>query len=490
MKRLMALLMALVMVSSCLFGCGQQAGETEAETTKAAESTAAQENNDTTEAATEAPTEDKEWFGTEDGQTVTLRLWGGVQPEYGYDELCANFNEEYKDKGVEVEYVRFVNNSEGNLQLETYLMGGGEVDIFMGYNSSTFRNRVESNLILDITDRLKEYGFDLAAELGEVNATPYFLDGGKIYGFPTKYENNRWMLINVDMFEAAGVEIPYEGWTYEEFEAAMEKLTTGEGQDKVYGVCWALKQTFAAAKGVAGSVLGSYATYKDDSVSAVSYDDPVWKAGLELIKTSMDNGWGIPYEDEVSENMTVANTFLTGKCAASLCISQMRLVMDTVNYSHDFTTALVPAPVPGEEYMTDEYKYHSNMSGDGDIISIAANCPYPDAAFEFIMWYVTGGMAPLAKGGRIPLWNGIDQDMVVGMVMENAGDTIDEQSLRSYLSIDKTKTAESLISGVDTEISTVYKEEVEGYLYGQQSIDEAISSIVERCNQLLADSAK
>lgn len=46
------------------------------------------------------PQNPKEWYGTEDGKTITLHFWGGVQPEYGYDDLCANFNEEYKDKGL------------------------------------------------------------------------------------------------------------------------------------------------------------------------------------------------------------------------------------------------------------------------------------------------------------------------------------------------------------------------------------------------------
>lgn len=38
-----------------------------------------------------------------------------------------------------MEYNRYVNNSDGNLQLETYLMAGedGGVDVFIGYGSKT-----------------------------------------------------------------------------------------------------------------------------------------------------------------------------------------------------------------------------------------------------------------------------------------------------------------------------------------------------------------
>ena len=39
-------------------------------------------------------------------ETITLRLWGGVQPEYGYAALVDNFNAEFKDKGIQLEYVR------------------------------------------------------------------------------------------------------------------------------------------------------------------------------------------------------------------------------------------------------------------------------------------------------------------------------------------------------------------------------------------------
>jgi multiple sugar transport system substrate-binding protein len=184
--------------------------------------------------------------------------------------------------------------------------------------------------------------------------------------------------------------------------------------------------------------------------------------------------------------MTVANTFLAGKCAISMNISQMRLVMDQENYPHDFTTALVPGPVPND-YYTDEYKYHSNTSGAGDLICIAAQTEYPDAAFEFCMWYLTGGMAPLAKGGRIPLWTGFDQDLIVEMIKENAGDSIDEQSLRNYLSIDNTKSVASPSLWANSEIATVYKEEVEALCYNQQSVDDTISNICTRANQLIAD---
>ena len=486
MKKVLAMILALIMVVGCLSGCGEKITPTDApKETDAPKMTDAPKA--TEGSAQETQPEEKEWFGTEDGKTITLRFWGGVQPEYGYDEVVATFNEQYKDKGVRAEYIRYVNDTQGNLQLETYLMGGGEIDVFMGYGGRTkLDNRVDSGLVLDMSDMLKAEGFDLVEELGDANMSTYHYEDGSVYGFPTKYENGKWLLINVDMFKAAGVEIPYDGWTYSEFLTAIEKLTTGEGQDKVYGVSWNQKQYRGGIKSMLGSVLDEYSTFANVEGSEVNYAHPVWKAGLEMVKTSLDNGWAIPIEDEISEGMSVANTFLAGKCAISACISQMRLVMDTATYGHEFTTALVPGPVPDDaEYQTEYYRTHANTTGAGDLLCIAANTEYPEACFEFAMWYVQGGMSPLVKGGRIPLWTGLDKALVTEVLTENAGDAIDLESMTKYLSIDNTKGKNVIKGYANSEISDVWIEEFEAMCYGRQSVDETIAKMISRSNDLI-----
>ncbi|MCI9362066.1 MAG: extracellular solute-binding protein [Hungatella sp.] len=485
MKKTLAWLMAVLVTVGNLWGCSSNNGKASQATTATLESSSSESE---TAALSEnlSEGEEKEWFGTENGETVTLHFWGGVQPEYGYDEMVRNFNEEYKDKGIQVEYHRYVSDSTGNLQLETYLMGGSEVDVFIGYGVAYMKKRVESNLLYNMADKLKEYQFDLGEELGKETVKAYTFEDGGIYGFPTKYENQRWLMVNVDMFEKAGIPVPYDGWNYDEFLTAIEKLTYGEGQDKVYGMFWAMKQGFRMHKSLFGSPLGKYIVYKNDQGTEVNYDDPVYGEGLEVLKKSMDQGWAFSIEDEYSENLTVANTFLEGKCAVSMNISQMRLVMDQETYPHDFVTALVPGPV-AMEYDTDEYRYHSNNLGTGDQICIAANTPYPDAAFEFVMWYTKKGMVSLAKGGRFPLWKGFDQDSCVAELMNNANGTIDEQSLRNYVSIDKSKGITELTLYASAEIETVYKEEEEAMCYGRQSVEEALENICIRSNKLIAD---
>ena len=46
--------------------------------------------------------------------------------------------------------------------------------------------------------------------------------------------------VNTKMFQDAGIEIPYDGWTWDEFRSIAKLLTTGEGDSKVYGFATSL----------------------------------------------------------------------------------------------------------------------------------------------------------------------------------------------------------------------------------------------------------
>ena len=62
---------------------------------------------------------------------VKLVFWGAIPPESGPQKLI----EDYKliEPDVTVEYVRYLNNDQGNIKLDTALMAGEEIDIFTSY---------------------------------------------------------------------------------------------------------------------------------------------------------------------------------------------------------------------------------------------------------------------------------------------------------------------------------------------------------------------
>jgi multiple sugar transport system substrate-binding protein len=142
---------------------------------------------------------------------VTLRLWGGVPPEAGPQESCDLFNKEYKDRGIQVEYERFVNDETGNLKLETNLLSGTGIDLYISYASDQLEKRASGDMALDLSEFMKEDDFDLESYVGDM-AKAYYVDG-KPYSLPTK-SDKYGIVINKDMFDKAGIEVPKD-WTFE-----------------------------------------------------------------------------------------------------------------------------------------------------------------------------------------------------------------------------------------------------------------------------------
>lgn len=470
-KKLIALILSMLMLLSLLAGCGGK-------------------DSGSQDAAPVDPdrdyANDPNWFGTDDGQPVTLRFWCGIQPEYGYQQMVDNFNAEYADKGVQVEYNRYVNNADGNLQLETYLMGGEGVDVFIGYgNKNKLMDRADGGMLYDYSEYLDSIGFDVAKELGENSAVEYVMEDGAVWGLPTKFDNNGYMMINANAFQDAGLEVPYQGWTFEEFKAACEKLTSGEGMEKKYGICWGFDFSPNSSLEYVSSVLGNNTYFTDASMQETNLTDPVWVEGVQLIKDTIDNGWATSLQDDVADKMAVQTMFLTEKCAMFAIHSQLRLAMDTENYPHDFTTALVPFPVPSEEYS--DYMDQAGRSYSGDFISVASSCKNKEAACEFVRWYIQGGMNPIIMSARYPLWTGNNIQDILDIVEEQSNGTLDLVSLEYLFGADRGGLKEaSYVNEHSSEIKDIVWEEVQNFLYGRtSSAQEAMTIAKERADALL-----
>jgi multiple sugar transport system substrate-binding protein len=430
---------------------------------------------------------DPNWFGTDDGRTVTLNFWCGIQPEYGYAQMVDNFNREYADRGVQVEFNKYSNNTDGNTQLETYLVTNSFVDVFIGYGSrDRLFNRGEAGMLYDYGGYLDSVGFDVANELGANTAQEYVREDGTVWGLPTKFDNKGWIMVNADAFRAAGVEIPYGGWTYDEFKDACRRLRENAG---VYAMCWGFDFNYASKLGYISSVLGKNDYFTDETMTETNLDHPVWIKGLQLIHDTMEAGWAVPLADDLAEKMTVQSEFLTGKCAMFGIYSQLRLAMDTATYPHDFVTAMVPFPVPDESYAA--YKDQANQSYSGDFISIASGCANKKAACEFVRWYIQGGMNPIILAARYPLWNGSDTQEILNVLSTYAAGTVDPESLTHLFKADRSAfTGASYVSGHDEDIKNIVWEEWQKYLSGEiASAKAAMERAKIRADEILSESS-
>ena len=437
-KQLASLLLSTAMAASLLCACGAPA-----ETTTTGETA-----------------------GTEgSGETITLHMWGGVPAESGPQAACDAFNEAYKDKGIQVEYERFVNDDTGNVKLETNLMGGSEIDLYMTYTMAQLTKRAEGNMALDLTELCERDGFVLTDYLGEL-ANSYNING-KPYSLPCTLDQYG-MVLNKDMFDAAGIEIPTE-WTYDEFLDVCKQLTHGEGADKVYGVYWNSQQDMMQyAQYLISQTLGGDNMYTADG-TATNFTDPVWEETISLISTTMNEGYAPTHADSVTEKLSQESMFLGGKTAMTIGPWMVRNIKDTATYPHDFVTAFAPYPV------IEEGQRNYTQGGYGDFLCINPRSEHIDAAWEFAKWYLTEGGIYLAAGGRVPAANTYDLEAVTTEFLSGAEDLFDAESLQRVLIEPHDNYAAPSITTKSNELSDIANQQLEAIYTNQVSVADGLA---------------
>ncbi len=461
MKKVWALVLTTAMALSVLSGCS---GSQKPDATTASGSQEQKTEGEKTEAA-----------GNSEKETVTLRMWGGVPAEAGPQAACDNFNELYKDKGIQVEYERFVNDDTGNLKLETNLLSGTGVDLYMTYATDVLAKRAGGNMALDLTDLMARDGFDLKQYFGNM-AEAYFVDG-KPYSIPTKLDQYG-IVINKDMFDEAGIEIPTD-WTYEEFAETARKLTHGEGQDKVYGMFWNSQQDLSYVFGyLVAQTNGGDPMYLSETET--SFTDPVVVKSVDLINSMMNVDKTSPtHTDSVTQKLSQEGMFLTGKTAMTVGPWMVRSIKDTATYPHDFTTAFAPYPV------VEKGQRNYTQGGYGDHLCINPKSENIDAAWEFAKWYATEGMIPVVEGGRVPAANTYNPEEVAKAFLNGAEDHIDLDSAMKILITPADNYAVPSITNHIAEVKKVATEELEKIFIGQQTVEEGMAKAKERADALL-----
>lgn len=413
------------------------------------------------------------------GQTVTLRIWGGVPPEAGPQKAVDNFNKAFKDKGVQAEYERFVNDDTGNLKLETNLMAGSGIDVYMTYTTSYLQKRASGNMALDLSSLAKRDNFDITKYFGDMAKAYYIND--KPYCIPTKVDQYG-IVVNKTMFDQAGIAVPTD-WTYDEFRETAKKLTKGEGQNKVYGMFWNTQQDLMSPFiYLSVQTIGGDPLYKAGGKEA-NLTDPVNVKSVELLNNMMNVDKSAPtHTDSVTQKLSQEGMFLTGKCAMTVGPWMVRSIKDTKQYPHDFVTAFAPYPVAEK----DGRKY--TQGGYGDLLCINPKSQNIDAAWEYVKWYSTEGMLPVVEGGRVPASNTFKTEDVVKAYVSGSEKLFDAASTENVLIKHASSYAVPSVTTKLPEITKIVQEELESIFTGKKTVQAGLESAQQRANQQLSSS--
>lgn len=449
MKKAIACFLAAILILSCMAGCSK------------AETPAPENTAGTNAPATDVVPEKKE--------VVHLQWWGAVAEESGPQEVVDSFNATHTD--IQVEYVRYTNDDAGNTKLDMSLMASGDADLFISYNDTYLQKRIDAGNTLPLNDLMAAAGIDAVEAFGE--GVEAYLRDGKYYMLPTCVSND-CILYNKQMFDDAGVPYPTVGWTYEEFLAAAEALTT----DEVYGYyypAWGAQPATDFAK----RVLGNNWMYKEDG-SGVNIDNDILRASFEGYMYRVERGIEVDFVDNSTQKMTPQDMLLQGKAAMVYGNWIVRYVNDTETYPHDFVVGFATVPT------LDGSQKELYTSSYGDYMSINSKSAHPEEAMEFLKWYIEGGMAPMAKYGRIPGYSGFDRDSVVELAFGEHADLYDMNEAKNvFLALFDVSVR--TITTASSEIDTVLNEEFQKAFAGEQTVDEAIAKAQERAQVQFED---
>lgn len=408
---------------------------------------------------------------------VTLKVWGGVPEENGPGKLIAEF--EALNPNIKIEYNRFVNDDQGNLRLDTALIAGGQVDVFFTYRNDVLVRRAESANALSLSQIAQKEGFDLQKEFGDLS---YATVGGEIYALPTN-KGPQFFMVNKDMFDAAGIPLP-TSWTMDEFRDIARRLSSGSGQNRVYGVMfpnWPQLHILGAQ-----SALGPNSFINEQTMtSAITH--PYFRKAIELRKImAYEDRSEIPYVEVVSQNLSDATEFLTGRVAMIYTGTwRIRNVNDLVAYPHDFITAFVPY------YSIDAQSDKLYNEGSlGDWAMIAKGTRHADAAWKFIKYWATEGADPMVQlGGKIPAWTQYPAEKVTKtMLGENPEKLFDVESFERVIlnaPFYSYQPTNPVAVKIYNDVRRSLQEEVELYFINRQSLDQTISALDRRINDLI-----
>lgn len=241
------------------------------------------EAGDTPESTPAAPAVETETPGdTAEKVKISFMGWGNDSEVATFQAMIDQYEEAYGN--VEVEYI-VVPSTEFDTKLQAMIGAGEQPDAFYCGVDYLMKYASTGNLY-DMTDYISNNDIFDPSNIWDCAINLYRYDGenmlsGPVYAVP-KDVSVFPIVYNKDLFEAAGVTPPTKDdpWDWNDYIEAAKKLTTGEGDDKIYG---------SGAYSLESAVWSNGSDWLDETLTKVNIDDPAfiealqWVADLRLV---------------------------------------------------------------------------------------------------------------------------------------------------------------------------------------------------------------
>ncbi|WP_309064783.1 ABC transporter substrate-binding protein [Microbacterium sp.] len=235
--------------------------------------------------------------GSADGGpvTITYGMWDQDQKPT-MEKIAAAFEKTHPDVDVEIQVTPY---KEYFTKLQTSVSGGSAPDVFW-MNGPNFQLYASNGVIAPLDDA----GID-AADYPDGLIDLYTYDG-KLYGAPKDFDTIA-LWYNKELFDAAGVDYPKAGWTWDDLKAAAAKLTDpAKGQYGIAASQFGQENYYNSIAQAGGEVINADGT-------KTGYDTPGALAGITLWTDLIEAG-----SSPTAQQMTDTgpeDMFLSGKVA-------------------------------------------------------------------------------------------------------------------------------------------------------------------------------
>jgi multiple sugar transport system substrate-binding protein len=287
-----------------------------------------------------------------------------------------------KNPGIDVEILD-TPSADYTQKLSVMLNGGSDLDAFWIKDGDTTKSLVDRGQLADLSDYVIQDNIDLRAYNGLAER---FQIDGKLVALPARTDYYI-LYYNKDIFDAAKVPYPSNNMTWAQWEELAKKVTSGSGNNKIYGAhlhTWqACVQNWAIQDGKHTILAVDYGFFKPAYEMAIRMQDAgtLWDYGT--LKTG-----GIHY----------SSAFLQGKVAMMpqgtwfipTILDRIKAGEAKINWG----IAVLPHPAGVEAGWT---------VGSATPMAINQASENKDAAWEFIK-HVTGedGAKIYASAGSFP----------------------------------------------------------------------------------------
>ncbi|MCB0198938.1 MAG: sugar ABC transporter substrate-binding protein [Caldilineae bacterium] len=321
-----------------------------------------------------------------------------------------------------------------------------------------------------VLENLDSYIKDAGYDLGDY--WPGLLESasyqGSVYGFPRDIEVNV-LYYNKDLFDAAGVAYPDENWTWDDLQAAAEKLTIKDdsGNTTQYALAMEGGKYAKWVNQNGGGILDDYV-----NPSKCMMDDPKSVEAITFFADLMNNGYAMRDAD-LSQAGGDAAVFSSDQAAMIIQNTSRVSAFNAAGKNYD--VAVVPIPAGGQRW---------NGAG-GAAWVMSSGSDNKDAAWTFLQWLQSDGGGESLYTDRGEIFPALQS------VAESPAFMTDQPPANKQGIID-----EAAASGVggfgyfpewDELNSSVISPYLESIWAGEANPAEVLPEMCQQANQFLAD---